>query len=32
VRSASLSLGFWTFHFSGMGKFIQTQLREFGVT
>jgi len=24
--SASLSIGFWTFHFSGMGRFIQQQL------
>ncbi len=32
VWSASLSLGFWTFHFSGMGRFIQGQLREIGAT
>jgi hypothetical protein len=32
VQSVSLSVVFWTFHFSGMGKFIQTQLREFGLT
>lgn len=27
---ASLNLGFWTFHFSGMGRFIQGRLRDFG--
>src|SRR5438093_5283101 len=28
VSSASLNVGVWTFHFSGMGKYIRSQLRE----